>query len=160
MKKSAAGLLQPGMRINVLLAASVFSLFLISHSRVHAEVGNAQQTLQPDHASDSNLVEPTPSSLESQEKAQEYSVADSSKELTAQDQSESEADREITKRIRQAVMEDSTLSFTAKNIKIITVDGKVTLKGAVKNETERGTLLSVAQQAAGTIVTNQIELQS
>src|ERR1041385_8893131 len=51
--------------------------------------------------------------------------------LTPGDQGTSEADREVTRNIRRALMKNDQLSTTAKNIKIITVNGKVTLRGPV-----------------------------
>lgn len=56
---------------------------------------------------------------------------------TPLDQSESEADRTITQRIRQAIMSDDSLSTNAKNIKIITVNGVVTLRGPVGSIEEK-----------------------
>ena len=52
--------------------------------------------------------------------------------LTSGDQSNSPADLKITQAIRQALMKDSELSTTAKNIKVITANGHVTLRGPVK----------------------------
>ena len=67
----------------------------------------------------------------------------------AMDQSESENDRKITQEIRQAVMRDGSLSFAAKNVKIITSGGKVTLRGSVKSEQERSTVAAAARRVAG-----------
>src|ERR1044072_4100910 len=53
---------------------------------------------------------------------------------TAGDQSESEADRTISQNIRKAVTSDDSVSTNGKNVKIITVDGVVTLRGPVKSE--------------------------
>src|ERR1700738_3854393 len=53
--------------------------------------------------------------------------------VTPLDQSESESDRKITQKIRQAIVADDSLSTNAKNIKIITVKGIVTLRGPVAN---------------------------
>jgi hyperosmotically inducible protein len=80
--------------------------------------------------------------------------------LTPMDQGPSDADRKITRDIRQAVMKDSTLSFTAKNVKIITVDGKVTLRGPVKTEAERSAIEAAARKVVGNgaLVESQIEL--
>jgi hyperosmotically inducible periplasmic protein len=79
--------------------------------------------------------------------------------LTPGDQSESEADRTLTQRIRQAVVADDSLSTAAKNIKIITVDGVVTLRGPVQNPQEKATIAAKAQQIAGTHkVDNQLEV--
>jgi osmotically-inducible protein OsmY len=79
--------------------------------------------------------------------------------LTPGDQSETEADRTLTQRIRQAVVADDALSITAKNIKIITVDGVVTLRGPVKTLQEKNTIEAKAQQIAGADkVNSQLEL--
>ena len=47
------------------------------------------------------------------------------------------ADRAITQKIRKAIVDDSSLSTYAHNIKIITQDGKVTLRGPVRSEDEK-----------------------
>jgi len=79
--------------------------------------------------------------------------------VTPMDQGESEADRTITQQIRQAVMKDSSLSFNAKNVKIITLNRKVTLRGPVKNDAERSTIEAAAKKVAGvTSVDNQLEV--
>ena len=68
---------------------------------------------------------------------------------TPGDQSESEADRTITQNIRQAVVADDSLSTNAKNVKIITNDGTVTLRGPVKSEKEKADIGAKAKQIAG-----------
>jgi osmotically-inducible protein OsmY len=79
--------------------------------------------------------------------------------LTPGDQGESEGDRTITQRIRQAVMKDDALSFTAKNVKIITLDGVVTLRGPVKSEKEKADIGTLAQHVEGIKrVDNQLEV--
>ena len=78
--------------------------------------------------------------------------------LTSEDQSEKEADRELTQKIRQAVVEDDSLSTVAHNIKIITVDGVVTLRGPVKSAEERNAIGAKAVKIAGAgKVKNQLE---
>lgn len=74
--------------------------------------------------------------------------------LTPMNQGTSEGDRKITQQIRQAVMKDSSLSFTAKNVKIITINGKVTLRGPVKTDQERSTIEAAAKNVAGV---NQVD---
>lgn len=79
--------------------------------------------------------------------------------VTPMDQGGSSSDRAITAEIRKAVVGDDTLSFTAKNVKIITKDGNVVLRGPVKNENERASILAKAQRVAGPErVTNQLEI--
>jgi hyperosmotically inducible periplasmic protein len=81
--------------------------------------------------------------------------------LTPEDQSNSSSDIDITQSIRQAVMADDALSFTAKNCKIITVDGVVTLRGPVKGEHEKEKIATYAQNAIGAMrVDNQLEVMS
>jgi len=76
---------------------------------------------------------------------------------TAGDQSETTADRELTRRLRQAVVEDDSLSLQAKNIQIITIDGKVTLRGEVNTEAERAAILAKAKRFA-TQIDNRLTL--
>jgi osmotically-inducible protein OsmY len=79
--------------------------------------------------------------------------------LTPMDQSETEADRTLTQRIRQAVVADDTLSTNGKNVKIITVNGVVTLRGPVDSDSERNRVVAIAEQIAGKKnVANQLEL--
>ena len=79
--------------------------------------------------------------------------------VTPMDQSENEADRTLTQRIRQAVVDDDSLSTNAKNVKIISQNGSVTLRGPVKNEEERKKIVAKAQQIAGEKnVNNQLEI--
>jgi osmotically-inducible protein OsmY len=68
---------------------------------------------------------------------------------TSGDQSNSSADLKITQAIRQALMKDSELSTTAKNIKIITDNGQVTLRGPVNNAQEKAKIGQLARSAAG-----------
>jgi hyperosmotically inducible periplasmic protein len=68
---------------------------------------------------------------------------------TSGDQSNNAADLKITQAIRQALMNDSELSMTAKNVKIITNDGQVTLRGPVKTAQEKAKIDKLAKSAAG-----------
>jgi osmotically-inducible protein OsmY len=73
----------------------------------------------------------------------------SSETKTAGDQSNNSADLNITQAIRQALMKDSELSTTAKNIKVITANGQVTLRGPVKTAKEKAKVDQIARSAAG-----------
>src|SRR5580765_4294006 len=68
---------------------------------------------------------------------------------TSGDQSNSSADLKITQAIRQALMKDGELSTTAKNIKVITANGQVTLRGPVNNAQEKAKIDQLAKSAAG-----------
>jgi osmotically-inducible protein OsmY len=69
--------------------------------------------------------------------------------LTATDQSERAADRTLTQQVRRAIVSDDSLSTNAHNVKIITVDGVVTLRGPVKSPQERSSIVAKANQVAG-----------
>jgi hyperosmotically inducible protein len=80
--------------------------------------------------------------------------------LTPMDQGTSSTDRTITQEIRKAVVDNDELSTNAKNIKIITVDGVVTLRGPVKNVAEKTTVASIARKASGVKhVDDQLEVE-
>lgn len=80
-------------------------------------------------------------------------------ELTADQQKQNKSDLETTAKIRRAVVKDETLSTNAHNVKIITVNGMVTLKGPVKSDAEKATVEKMAQDVAGEKnVTNQIDI--
>lgn len=79
--------------------------------------------------------------------------------LTPFKQSEKQTDRAITQKIRTHLIHEPRLSFTARNAKIITVNGKVTLRGPVKTESERAVIGRRAEEIAGTNnVDNQLEV--
>ena len=79
--------------------------------------------------------------------------------LTPMQQGNSKGDIDITQRIRKAVMADGSLSMTAKNVKIITLNGSVTLRGPVNDEHERTAIEGKAKSVAGAEhVNNQIEV--
>jgi osmotically-inducible protein OsmY len=81
--------------------------------------------------------------------------------LTPGDQGESEADRTVTQRVRQEVIKQDTLSTSAKNVKIITLNGVVTLRGPVKTAEERSDIARIAQSVGGVSrVDNQLEVAS
>ncbi|MBA3963595.1 MAG: BON domain-containing protein [Chthoniobacterales bacterium] len=80
---------------------------------------------------------------------------------TSGDQSNSSGDIKITAAIRRAVMKDDSLSMMAKNVKIITADGMVTLRGPVKNAAEKETVARLAEaNAGGAKVMNHLEVKA
>lgn len=58
-------------------------------------------------------------------------------EVTADQQGQSKSDLETTKKLREAIVGEESFSQYAHNIKIITRDGNVTLKGPVKSQKEK-----------------------
>jgi hyperosmotically inducible protein len=68
---------------------------------------------------------------------------------TSGDQSNNSADLKTTQAIRQALVKDGELSSTAKNIKVITANGQVTLRGPVNNAQEKAKIDQIARSAGG-----------
>lgn len=80
--------------------------------------------------------------------------------LTPMDQSKgTNSDVEITRKIREEIVKNDSISTYAQNIKIITLNGKVTLRGPVKTQSEITYIRDVAERVAGkSMVVNQLEL--
>ena len=78
---------------------------------------------------------------------------------TATDQSNDPADIKITADIRKMVVNDGSLSMMAKNVKIITTDGVVTLRGPVETEKEKAAIESHAKHAGAKKITNELEIK-
>jgi osmotically-inducible protein OsmY len=75
------------------------------------------------------------------------------------DQNENKRDVNITADIRKKVVA-TKMSVNAQNVKIITQDGKVTLRGPVKNEDEKKQIEDIARDVAGAgNVDSQIEVE-
>jgi hyperosmotically inducible periplasmic protein len=69
--------------------------------------------------------------------------------VTADQQKENKSDRELTQAIRKAVVADKSLSTYGHNVKIVTVNGAVTLKGPVHSQEEKRSIVSKAEEVAG-----------
>jgi len=76
---------------------------------------------------------------------------------TADAAKENPNDRDIMQKIRKSIMDDKSLSTYAHNVKIISQNGSVTLKGPVRSADEKKTIEQKATEVAGEgKVTNQI----
>ena len=80
-------------------------------------------------------------------------------EVTADQQKMNKADRQLTQKIRRAINDDKSLSTYAHNVKIISQDGMVTLKGPVRTDDERVSIEAKATGIAGSgKVTNELSV--
>ena len=70
-------------------------------------------------------------------------------EPTADQQKNKTSDRDMTQQIRKSIMKDKSLSTYAHNVKIITQNGQVTLKGPVRSDDEKRAVESKAAEVAG-----------
>lgn len=82
-------------------------------------------------------------------------------QVTADQQKENSGDRKLTQDIRRSIMEDKSLSTYAHNVKIISQNGTVTLKGPVKSDEEKQSVIAKAVGVVGSAdkVTDQISVK-
>ena len=93
---------------------------------------------------------PTPRYQDPQQPAPDNTKQNKNQSNPSADQQKmNAADRELTRKIRKAIHDDSNLSTYAHNIKIISQDGKVTLRGPVRSEEEKTNIEAKAVAAAG-----------
>jgi len=79
--------------------------------------------------------------------------------VTADQQKENPADRDLTQKIRKALMADKSLSSYAHNVKVIAQGGQVTLKGPVRSDAEKQSVEAKAVEVAGAgHVTNEMSV--
>src|SRR6202035_6012987 len=83
-----------------------------------------------------------------------------SNEATADQQKANRSDRDITQQVRKAIIADKSLSTYAHNVKVITQNGMVTLKGPVRSEDEKKAIeAKAAEVAGGDKVTNEMDIK-
>jgi hyperosmotically inducible periplasmic protein len=70
-------------------------------------------------------------------------------EATADQQKNNRTDLDLTKDIRKSIMDDKSLSTYAHNVKVISQNGTVTLKGPVKSADEKNSVVLKAVSIAG-----------
>lgn len=78
--------------------------------------------------------------------------------VTPIDQSNTAQDVDLTQRIRSGITSIDSMSVQARNVKVITQDGVVTLRGPVESEQEKATIEMLARNAGATRIDNQIEI--
>jgi hyperosmotically inducible protein len=118
---------------------------------VYSSQGQQATPSPGEAASDSTAADNTKRNSSEQNKSTE----------TAEKQSNSKDDLALTQQIRQAVMQDGSLSINGKNVKIISQDGKVSLKGPVDSQREKDTIAAKAREIAGKDkVDNQLEVKT
>ena len=79
---------------------------------------------------------------------------------SADQQKETAADRTLSQQIRKAVVADKSLSTYAHNVKIISINGTVTLRGPVRSEAEKAAIEADAKKIAGvSAVNNELTIE-
>jgi len=81
--------------------------------------------------------------------------------LTPVDQKESKADIDITAAIRKKIIRDKRLSVNAQNVKIIALNGVVTLRGPVETKKEKKRIQKIVKKTRGVVrIDNQLEIKA
>jgi hyperosmotically inducible protein len=78
---------------------------------------------------------------------------------TAEHQSNDQSDIKLAAQIRKLVVDDEALSMTARNVKIITANGAVTLRGPVETEKEKAAIEAHARQVGAKEIINELEVK-
>jgi hyperosmotically inducible periplasmic protein len=97
--------------------------------------------------SDANSTAPAPATAPDNSKSNKSDQSNMS--ATADSQSNHSSDVDLTKRIRQSVVADKSLSTYAHNVKIVTLNGSVTLNGVVRSDEEKDAVEMKAVALAG-----------
>jgi hyperosmotically inducible periplasmic protein len=115
-------------------------------------VAGAQQPAEQDSAGQSNAPQADNTKVNQRDR--------NSNEATADQQKSNRSDRDITQQVRKAIMEDKSLSTYAHNVKVITQNGMVTLKGPVRSEEEKRAIEAKAAEVAGSDkITNEMDVK-
>src|SRR5258706_7038085 len=109
------------------------AVFVVTFSA--SSLGISAQTSNPEG------VKPDNTKVNKQDRA--------AREPTADQQKENRADLDTTKTIRRSIVDDKSLSTYAHNVKIITQNGTVTLKGPVRSEDEKKAIVAKATSVVG-----------
>ena len=92
------------------------------------------------------------SSAPDNSKANAVSANSTDKRSTAEGQSNGAKDLAITQQIRKSIMADKALSTYAHNVKIVTINGNVTLNGVVRDRREKDEIAAKAGAVAPSVV--------
>jgi len=76
---------------------------------------------------------------------------------TAENQSNSKSDVDLTAKVRRAIMSEKGMSTDGQNVKIVTVNGVITLRGPVNSEAEKELIGKLAKDSGAKAITNQLE---
>ena len=81
--------------------------------------------------------------------------------LTPQNQPNAESDLDVLAAVRSAIVDDDNLSTTAHNVKIMVVDGVVTLRGPVKSTNEKARIEEHTRKVVGVVsIDNRLDIDT
>lgn len=81
--------------------------------------------------------------------------------LTPQKQTNSESDLKVLAAVRSAIVDDENLSMSAHNVKVMVLNGAVTLRGPVKSTSEKTRVEGLARKVAGVVsIDNRLDIDT
>lgn len=125
------------------MVLTTVALIPVSFSVANATDTPVKAQTQPAAGDTATTTTPAPDNSAANAKA------NSETGITAQQAGNSETDVKLTAKIRQALVKDKKLSTYAHNVKIITENGQVVLKGPVKSQSEKTEVETKAGRIAG-----------
>jgi sporulation protein YlmC with PRC-barrel domain len=122
---------------------------------------SAQNKINGSAAKETSELQSTPQ-YQQQQSAQEPAGAatESTALATSEDQAASDLDRRMSQQVRMALKNDASLSAVAPNVQVSTAKGRITLRGTVSSEQEKQSIVSKAQEIAGSAdkIDNQLKV--
>lgn len=135
------------------LILTAISLTLISHLAQASEVGSVGTSTQPPQPMVNERTLPDNTEVNKRDRNENAK--------TPMDQSLTKSDQAITQHIRKSIMKEEDLSTNAKNVKVITQNGEVTLRGPVNSAAEVEMIVKRAKAVPGVkTLHNQMEVKS
>ena len=139
----------------ILTAATLLGFILTTANISHAQTAAMETAPEP-----TAPVVTTPTNMEPDNTAKNVRDSDHST-LTPLDQGNSQADIDTTAQIRKEIIAGKDMSVNAKNVKIITNMGHVTLRGPVDSAEEKRIIGDIAGKIANSKnVDNQLEVKT
>lgn len=132
---------------------TAISLTLISYAAQASEAGSVGTSSQPPQPMVNERTLPDNTEINKRDRNENTK--------TPMDQSLAKSDQAITQHIRKSIMKEEDLSTNAKNVKVITQNGEVTLRGPVNSQAELETIVERAKAVPGVkTLRNQLEVKS
>ena len=142
-------------QISIIVAATLAAVACSDDERDFAALDKGDQDMMSNPADARMAREPMPAEADNTGR----NVRDrDTNAVTPLDQSNSADDVALTQKIRSGITADGAMSVQARNVKVISRDGFVTLRGPVETQQEKASIEALAKNAGATRVDNQLEI--
>jgi osmotically-inducible protein OsmY len=142
-------------QISLVVAATLAAVACSDQERDFAGLDRGDRDVMSDSADSRMAREPMPAEADNTGR----NVRDrDTNAVTPLDQSNSPDDIALTQKIRSGITADGAMSVQARNVKVISRDGFVTLRGPVETQQEKASIEALAKTAGATRVDNQLEI--